>query len=98
MPQVEYVIGDSEPLTSQKEAVPTLKGGRNDKKQTFLKDMRSKLAKEFTKNPHAFMKDINTTAIKDTWRGKTARGRDAPVISTEVAVRFSRPFTREDFR
>ena len=63
-----------------------------------MTDMRLKLAKEFKKNPHAFMKDINTTAIKDTWRGKTARGKDAPVISTEVAVRFSRPFTREDFR
>ena len=99
VPQVEYVIGDSEPLTSQKEAVPTLKGGRNDKKQTFLKDMRSKLAKEFTKNPHAFMKDINTTAIKDTWTGTQGHwmSKDSKIVSTQVIVRFSRPFTREDF-
>ena len=98
LPQVEFVVGDNEPLTSQREAVALLKGGANVEKGQLLKDMRLKIAKEFKKNPHAFMKDINTTAIKDTWTGTTGRGKNAQVISTQVVIRFSRPFTREDFR
>ena len=99
MPQPEFVVGDNEPVTTQKKAVALLKGGNALEKGEFLTDMRLKLAKEFTKNPHAFMKDINTTAITDTWKGRAGhwKSKNSKIVATQVVVRFSRPFTREDF-
>ena len=98
MPQPEFVVGDNEPVTTQKEAVALLKGGGNEKSE-LLTDMRLKLAKEFTKDPHAFMEDINSTAIKDTWTGRVGhwKSKNSKIVATQVVVRFSRPFTREDF-
>ena len=89
MPQVEYATSEGS-ATTMTSAKSLIKGGVGAAKGKFLTGMRLKLAKEFRKNPHAFMKDISTTAIKDTWTGKKN--------STQIAVRFSRPFTREDFR
>ena len=99
MPQPEFVVGDNEPVTTQKEAVKLLKGGNDHEKAELLTDMRLKLAKEFTKDPHAFMKDINTTAITDTWKGRVGhwKSKNSKIVATQVVVRFGRPFTREDF-
>ena len=94
MPQPECIVGDNKPVTTQRKAVALLKGGSALEQGELLTGMRLKLAKKFTKNPHAFMKDINKTAIKDTWTGKNRKGE---TVSTQVVVRFSRPFTREDF-